>query len=220
MFDFCNGCPIINECGYRQDKMKHLQDFFCPIRDILEIHQKDANIPARYKEVSLSSNISFRVNLKGFSDDLLNFVDERGDNLLISGASLSGKTMLGCAILNQYIIKKMRKLKGKTLVYEYPLALYQDFSVLCDLLRYDKKEEQVTELMNNVMNTPLLLLDGIDLVNVSQFVTEQANMLLNYRFNNKLSTILISTESFKDCLSKFKCNALEKLVKCSRQIIL
>lgn len=115
------------------------------------------------------------------------FADEPKGWLILIGPSGSGKTHLAVAIANERISN------GYT-------VLYQMTADLLDNLRatYSTEKEVLYEqLFEQVRNAPLLILEDFGHHSATDWAKEKLDQLLNYRFNNELSTILTTSTSLK-----------------------
>lgn len=124
--------------------------------------------------------------IKKYVDDIVSFV-ENGYNLYIYGNNFGiGKTFTAAVLLNHYIYKICLTDKFD---FENPPALFVSHPELIVSLRNFESEE--TEIiLNEVKSVPLLLLDDIGEGIIREYAREQTYLLLNYRFNNNLSTII------------------------------
>jgi len=66
-----------------------------------------------------------------------------------------------------------------------------------DDLRYRRDDEDVVLLMEQIRETPLLLLDDVGAGTMSDYTRQQTYMILNYRFSNRKSTIITTNMGLK-----------------------
>jgi len=130
--------------------------------------------------------------IKPYIDNIVEEV-EKGTNFLFTGAKTGiGKTFHATMLLNHYIYKTCTSSKFD---FENPLALFIVYSDLMDDLRYRRDEDKVQDLLEQLKNVPFLLLDDIGSGTTSSFTVEQTYLILNYRKNNKLSTVFTTNNS-------------------------
>jgi DNA replication protein DnaC len=133
-------------------------------------------------------NIDSMKRLKVIVENIVETVDS-GRNFFIYGDGVgTGKTYMACVILNHFIYKTCQT---ERFDYENPLALFCDYSELMDNLRYSNDEVIQIEF-ERIKRVPLLLLDDLGAGTVSDFVREQTFLIVNYRYNHKLSTMITS----------------------------
>lgn len=102
--------------------------------------------------------------------------------LIFSGPSGSGKTHLAAAIANQCITENRP-------------AFYVTVPDLLDHLRSTfspSSETAYDEFFEQVRGTPLLVLDDLGIQSSTPWAKEKLDQLLNYRFSNRLPTVLVS----------------------------
>ena len=147
----------------------------------------------RYSNLGHMARFSFE-NLKpeGLSDDpesrrtfeaayraALEYADMPGGWLAFSGPHGSGKTHLAAAIGNRCI--------------QHGRAVF--FANIPDLLDHLRgtfsptSELPYTDLFEQVQNTPLLVLDGLDLQGTSAWAEEKLRQIVNHRYNADLPTV-------------------------------
>jgi DNA replication protein DnaC len=136
--------------------------------------------------------------LKVLTDQIVERVDE-GINVAILGKLCgSGKTFSAATILNHYIYKTCLE----KFDYENPLGMYISYSQLMNDLRNFDDNEDAQLLFEQIKNVPLLLIDDIGAGILSRFTREQTYLLLDYRFNNMLSTIITSNYNLTELESE------------------
>lgn len=152
----------------------------------------DANI-YNYK-LDFQSQKSYE-KIKPIVDNIVEEID-KGVSVLITGSNCGvGKTFNAAVILNHFIYKTCLTSRFD---YENPIAMYVDYAqLMCDLRNFDDNED-AQFLFEQIKTVPLLLIDDIGAGIMSRFTREQTYLLLNYRFNNRLSTIATSNYSIKE----------------------
>lgn len=129
--------------------------------------------------------------LKPIVENVVEAVD-KGINILITGTECgTGKTYNAAVIFNHYIYKTCLT----RFDYERPVAIFVEYAQLMNDLRNFDDNEEAQELFETIKSVPLLLIDDIGAGILSRFTREQTYLLLNYRFNNRLSTIVTSNFS-------------------------
>ena len=111
----------------------------------------------------------------------LDFAREPRGWLVLGGASGSGKTHLGAAIVNEQIIRDH-------------VAYFVSVPDLLDRLRTSfsvDSEVPYDEFFEQVRNTPLLVLDDLGVQSGTPWAREKLDQLLTSRFNAELPTVVI-----------------------------
>lgn len=127
-------------------------------------------------------------------EDVVGVVD-RGTNFIFFHENTgTGKTFNACVILNHFIYKTC---VTKRFDFETPLGLFVEYPTLMDDLRYRRDDEDVVLLMEQIRETPLLLLDDVGAGTMSDYTRQQTYMILNYRFSNRKSTIITTNMGLK-----------------------
>lgn len=162
-----------------------------------------SNIPNRYKEANIysykadESNQHIASELKPYLLNITETVNE-GKNFLFYGVVPgTGKTFHGTMLLNQYTYKNCLTSKFD---FENPLAYFANYADLMDELRYNKNDHELDLIVNKVKAVPLLLLDDIGSGTTSDFTNEQTYLILNYRYNNNLSTVFSTNLRLPDLI--------------------
>jgi DNA replication protein DnaC len=151
-------------------------------------------IPEEYKDANLYNAIIDKHNRDLFDDlkpiivDIVNEVGKGSNFIFNSPHSGTGKTYLGSVILNHFIYKASQR--KDIFNYEDPVGMFIDFAELMDSLRYS--EDDLQDSFDQMKNVPLLLLDDIGSCTMTDFVREQMFLIVNYRCNHRLSTIVTS----------------------------
>lgn len=174
---------------------------WCRAKFILEKALKLANVPPEFMEANIynyqedDENRKVLAKLKPYVENIVEVVDNGKNFFFYHPSSGTGKTYHGFMLLNQYIYKTCLTDRFD---FEKPLALYVPYADLMDDLRYRRELEEVQEKVELIRNVPLLLLDDIGSGTSSSFTIEQTNLILNHRFNHRLSTIVTSNFSPKE----------------------
>ncbi|MDD4874126.1 MAG: ATP-binding protein [Dehalococcoidales bacterium] len=111
------------------------------------------------------------------------YAETPGGWLVFIGPSGCGKTHLAAAIANERI--------GKG----FPVFFITAADLLDHLRSAFNPESEITydKLFDQVRNTPLLVLDDLNIQTVKPWAKEKLDQLLNHRFNNELPTIITTT---------------------------
>jgi DNA replication protein DnaC len=204
-YEECIDCIAKNFCKrYAGIVEKPKYPEWCNVKFRLYKALELANIPPEY----FSANIYFfdideynkdnLIKIRNYLNNIVDFV-RSGYNAFFYGSTPgTGKTYAASMFLNHYIYKTCLTDKFD---FENPLALFVDYTELMDELRYSRDEEYLNEKLEMIKNVPLLLLDDVGAGTITDFVREQTFMLINYRFNHKLSTLLTTNYSINE-LSK------------------
>lgn len=154
-----------------------------------------SGLPLEYLEANISNYVVDDDN-KGVYDIIKPFVDnavveiDKGTNFFFFNKGTgTGKTFNGAVIFNQFLYKTCLT---ERFDFEHPLGIFAVYADLMDDLRYRRDDEDVQENLKTIRSVPLLLLDDIGSGTTSDFTIEQTYLLLNHRFNKRLSTILTS----------------------------
>jgi DNA replication protein DnaC len=107
--------------------------------------------------------------------------------LVFLGQSGCGKTHLAAAIGNYRVLSGAQ-------------AILVDVTDLLDFLRATFSDSMVTyqQRMHEVRTSPLLMLDGLGALQLSSWSEEKLYQILNYRYYNKLPTVITSPLSLEE----------------------
>lgn len=107
--------------------------------------------------------------------------DKRNESLLLYGSFGTGKTGLGAGVLRE-------------LVEEHGAGMFLTVPNLLDRIRssYGDKGDGDRELLDKVLETPVLMLDDIGAERVTEWVAEKLFTIINTRHDNLLPTIFTS----------------------------
>lgn len=154
-----------------------------------------AEIPKEYLNANIYNYVVDKHNeeiykaLKPIIDNIVEEVDNGINFFFYNSVPGTGKTFHAAMILNHYIYKTCLTSRFD---FENPLALYVVYAELMDDLRYRREDEEVQRKIERIKNVPLLLLDDVGSGTTSKYTIEQTYLILNHRFNHRLSTIVTS----------------------------
>lgn len=146
--------------------------------------------PITLKPETRSELEAFR-ELKKIQDNIAEFTD-KGLNVFICGKTGTGKTSYGIKLLKEYI---------KTYYYihpdEYghPTVMYVGMPKLIQMFSINRYSAEFTKWVKEMSECFLLLLDDVGYINLSQEFTTILYNIVQYRLENKLSTIYTSNVS-------------------------
>lgn len=140
----------------------------------------------RYRCNVDNENIDLVKKLDPYLKNILEEVDNGRNFVFVGEMTGMGKTYMASAVLNNYIYKACQTTRFD---YEHPIALFVDYVELMDTLRYSEDDDVY---FNTIKNVPLLLLDDMGAGTMSDFVREQTFLIINYRHNHRLSTVVTS----------------------------
>ncbi len=147
-----------------------------------------AHIPAAYADAEWSD---YRM-----TDDNRPAVDaahwviaEPKKGLYIYGSRGSGKTMLAA------IIAREKAKAGQAVLFESVPDLLMD-------IRESFRTDKTAEIVETARTVPCLVLDDMGAERMSEWVGEELFTLINYRYNNKLQTIITSNCTISELQEK------------------
>lgn len=173
---------------YGTEKCTERCDFWWKLNAIYEASQIPIryrhNIPLKPEQVDRQSFL----NLKEFSDNILENVKNGESVYIYSATTGNGKTTWATKIANQYIRKSVA-----TSMLENEV-LYLNVSIFLDQLKsqFSSFNEEIVELQEMAKKCKLLILDDIGAERPSEYVCERLYDLINYRYTNMLSIIYTS----------------------------
>ncbi len=193
-YESCATCTATPFCGKYNGTVEITDDSpFCSSLYRLNAALKLSHLPPYLQKANLYNFIVDDANRKAY-EEVKKFVDnivsrvESGANFLMYGQGTgTGKTFSAAVIANHYIYKTCLT---KKMDFETPLSLFVEYSTLIDNLRYRREDDEVVDLTSKIRKAPLLLLDDVGAGTLSDFAREQTYIILNYRMNHQLSTIV------------------------------
>ena len=176
---------------------------------------KMTELPRRFRKSNLHNYVTDDDNqghisrLKPFIQSIVEVVDEGTNFLFHGGKPGTGKTFHASILLNEYIYKTCLT---KRFDFEHPLALYVNYAELMDELRYKRNDEDTLNLyLKTIKDVPLLLLDDVGSGTTSPFTVEQTYLLVNYRYNQGLSTITTTNLNKKQLVEAIGSRSISRL---------
>lgn len=216
-FEQCNNCPALRCCDIftighhvaNENKRRALNPNVCTLGKRIEYSLNYSRLPKQYKNINVQNHriennnqfIMQRLNpiIKNIEQAV-----ERGTNFLFSGGIGTGKTHHGALLVNHFIYKDTNGGRG---IFGSSTALFVVFPELMDDLRYRRDDKNLNFLLSSIMDIPLLLLDDVGASTMSDFVREQTYLIINHRYNNKLSTIITSNLDMENLANENKLGA-------------
>lgn len=196
----CSDCVTAGWCRKLKGEIPSTGDF-CSARFRLDKALELSAIPKIYRNANLfnmvvdDSNKEAVDKVMPYLQSIVEKVDEGTNFFFYNRITGTGKTYLAFVLINQYIYKACQSSKFD---FENPLAYWVSFADLIDELRYNEDSEYMDSLMHKILNTPLLLLDDVGAGTMSDFAREQANIIVNRRMINGLSTIYTSNQEITE----------------------
>jgi len=186
-------CPVCDDTGFKYiERTEKGRSVRRATRCDCQLEQDSArlldaaHIPVRYFDCSFArfhppdepsgSLARAKVAAETFAD---NYPSVRG-GLLIVGDIGVGKTHLSVAILKQLIRKRVR-------------CLFSDYRELLKQIQnsYNPSvQETESDILRPVFNTEVVVLDELGAVRPSEWVWDTVSLILNSRYNNRLTTII------------------------------
>ncbi len=194
-YDECATCIATPFCGKYNGTVKLSDDAppFCNSLYRLNAAFKLSQLPPYLRKANIhnfivdDSNREVYEEIKLAVDNIVVRVESGANFLLYGEGTGTGKTFAAATLANHHIYKTCLT---KKMDFETPLSLFVEYSTLIDNLRYRREDDEVVDLMNKIRVTPLLLLDDVGAGTLSDFAREQTYIILNYRMNHQLSTIV------------------------------
>lgn len=200
----CEKCVAVDFCKIYsgENKFSYYREY-CGIDRIFDKVLKLANMPRAFHKANLFTYKLDKYNQSTYDeivqivDNIGSFVSEGRNVFLYSKKTGTGKTHNACVLLNHYIYDC---LKNETLDIEYPTVLFVSYVDLISKLRYERKN--MAEEIETIKTVPLLLLDDVGAGTMSDYAREQTMIIVDYRYNNNLSTIVTTNISPKELEGK------------------
>lgn len=194
-YEECATCPATKWCKLYSGEVQKSNRNWCRANYRLRRAIRLSEVPFEYHEANRYNykvdkhNEMYFEGLKPYLDDIVRHVGDGANFFLFGDKPGTGKSYHASMLLNQYIYKTCLT---EQFDFESPLALFVVYSDFMEELRYSRTDEQTQRRMEMVRNVPLLLLDDVGAGKVNDTSNEYTYSLLNYRFNNRLSTIITS----------------------------
>lgn len=195
MFNECETCFIKDRCPIYKGEIPKPDKQGCPhifkIRKAMEM----SNVPAKYKNTLFKDFKVYSYNkhiYQTFKTLVENLTPDGNDffNIILTGKETgTGKTLAGCALLNEYIIKKYGYFN-----WDIPLAMYTDFSSLMKRIKnsIDHPDEELKFYIDSLKQCSFLVIDDVGATRISDYVRDEAYVIFNERNLNARSTMIIS----------------------------
>jgi DNA replication protein DnaC len=219
LYEECNQCIAKPFCGIYSGKVKSKTNYnWCNANYRLTRALKLSNIPDDYIEANIynykydNSNFVAYEKLKSITENICDVIDQGNNFIIVGGQPGTGKTFHGTTILNHYLYKTCLTAKFN---FEDPLSYFVSFPELMDQLRYRRDSDEVEAEIEKIKKVPLLLLDDIGAGTLTDFVREQLYLVINYRVNHKLSSIVTSNYSLDELQASEKLGSrnVSRLIK-------
>ncbi|MDI6783822.1 MAG: ATP-binding protein [bacterium] len=188
-----------------------VKDCECKLRAQIAFNLLAAQIPPMYARKSLENFKPSSKYRKEVLETAKGFFAEyklEGKGLLFMGPCGTGKTHVAVAILIELI------LAGHTGLF------YNIISLLDDLrASYNSKDEsEQWELIDRVRDTKILILDDLGAEKTSGWVNDRLYAIINYRYENKKTTIVTSNKSESELKDQVGYRIYSRLVEMCRVI--
>lgn len=203
-YEECNGCLATSFCKKFSGEVPISYRFVgCNAKFRLYKALELSEIPKLYWGADIfnykkdADNSGLFEKIKPLIDNIVDEVNS-GRNLFFYGKRYgTGKTYHGAMFLNHYIYKSCLT---KQFDFEHPLALFVSYPDLMDDVRYRREESRVIDRLEAVKSVPVLLLDDVGSGTMSDFVREQTFLIVNHRYNNRLSTIVTANFDLEELI--------------------
>jgi DNA replication protein DnaC len=188
-----------------------VKDCECKIKASIVINLIAARIPPMYETKDFDNFKATSASRKRVLETAKKYVAEYqsdGNGLLFIGESGTGKTHIAVAILKELIQKR------------YP-GLFYNIITLLDELRasYNSQDDsEQWELIDRVRDTSILVLDDLGAEKTSGWVNDRLYAIINYRYENKKTTIVTSNKSDAELKDQIGNRIISRLVEMCRVI--
>lgn len=155
---------------------------------------KRAGLYERVKINTFSKYVPKNDNEKKAKKKAIQFTKDFKDNwLILSGMTGTGKTHLGVAAWNE--VQKTNLSKGLVKGIRAEMIVYNDLiSKIALGKRYDEDESSF-EVIERYKHVSILLIDDLFRNNINKESVEWMYQILNYRYDNKLPTIITTNNN-------------------------
>lgn len=202
----CGGCLVKDWCGRRNGKTPLPSDYDnnpeCNGFVMLEQAFKLSGIPSEYRNANRGKfvydqdNARYREYFEGIFDTINEHVTI-GNNLgFIHPSKGTGKTYTAISFAMEYMLNNV--MNPEKFDFEHPIVKYVKFGTWANDLRqvYQLNDEdyslKILRNMRTMKEVPLLVLDDIGSGRLTKYVRDLTYDLIDYRKENKLSTIFTS----------------------------
>ncbi|WP_145052456.1 ATP-binding protein [Paenibacillus xylanexedens] len=199
-FEECQGCVAQPFCKAFSGEVELQLKTWCRPKHRLDLALKLTEIPKKYLNANRynfkadADNQHVLDEITPYLDDIVNTVDE-GKNFFFYGHKPgTGKTYAGVTLLNEYVYKTSQA----HFDFENPLALYVSYDELAHDMKFGQLDEMVQHRFEIQRNVPLLMIDDIGVVAMSDTVRDQTSRLINSRLNAGLSTIVTTNYTIQE----------------------
>lgn len=182
-------CSICKDIGYILQNGNATE---CSCR--FPLYQK--TLPERHRQASFDTLDYSNLNTVAGLNQMFDYFKKTPLRKVKKGVYLQGevgrgKTMIACAIFNNYLGQGTLK-----------------FIVVDELIRRIKEafNKGVEFDLEKYMEADLLILDDLGAEKTTEFVEGEIYNIINYRYNNKLPTIITSNINWNDLPSKYEMN--------------
>lgn len=196
--DVCSMCKRKIEEKAEENKQKKA------MTELMEKAFNIANIAPRFRDKTFG-NYSIEPDNKHAHLAAFQFNPYKGDTLVLMGKCGVGKTHLAAAIANTWL-KKVDVLF--VCVPEMLHSLRENFSK-------NKTDNVGIQILKTVK---LLVLDDIGAEKSSDWVREIIFLIINYRYEHKLSTVITTNHTMQELDEKLGIRIVSRIMEMSRQI--
>lgn len=201
----CVDCVATKFCKIYSGEVDTPERHWCNARWRLDKALELSLIPPEYVNANIYNykrdkhNDAIYRKVLPYIENICEAVDGGLNMFFYANSFGTGKTFHAAMFLNHYIYKTCTT---ERFDFETPLALFVVYAELMDMLRYSRSDEQVGRFVEVVNTVPLLLLDDVGSGTMSDYVREQTYMILNHRFNHRLSTIITTNYGLRELASE------------------
>jgi len=174
---------FIDKEGVRREAFKKCD---CRYNNISERIYSRMRIPRRYRDKELKNFEVLNKNLKAVLKKVDDYIEgesfKEGRGLFFLGLPGVGKTHLAVAVLKEFFRK--RRIVG---------TFYDTNELLMNLkMSFDKYSSGGREILEEVINTPILVLDDLGAEKLSDWAREILHYIIVKRYNELLPIIITS----------------------------